>query len=418
MATSPAKNFPNVCRFTAQALACGTLVCLLLASGCNREPTGGGMGTPTPVVSASAVPQGELSYDEILANYQAPVADDQNGWPLLKPLLVASEPDAPVLFDRLALLDLSNPADLSFFDQEVYPTLKLALSRPFFAEPHPLLSGRDPLMTQYRSLRTVCDLLGQRADLLWESGKKTEALEMVALPLSLAKAMQARLETVSVNLFSSGYATTSLGHIAEWAANGSLTEPELGKARELVAANRPSYQHLRSSLEVDFAQLEHSLGDEKTRTEVLGLGMARPEEITRWAEEVRGLHGEAQKLYAAEIVAPEAFNDAVMKRSSQVHGLVLDYPPMVEMQKRSYASYLATEIALALEAHRLAKTKAPAPDALLLEIFAGDSQAQQMVNALLLVQYPAEQVPERFLIAGQPGAFKVTAPDGVAFYQR
>lgn len=419
MAVSRSQNLSNVRQQRlGQALLQGALLGLLLTAGCSQKPVVHPSPMGTPVAVATAVSSEGLTYEEILERYQAPLGDEQNGWSVLRPLLVAVEPDVPVVFDRLSLLDLSNPDDLAFFDKEAYPTLKEALTKPFFVEPYPLLSGRDPLMMHYRSLRTICDLLGQRADLLWAEGKKDEALEMSSLPLSLAKAMQARLETVSVNLFSLGYSNTSLGHLAEWAAEGSLKEPELAKAREILAKNRPDYGHLRSSLDVDFAQLEHSLGDETTRTEVLGLGLARAEDVKTWVQEVRGLKEEAQKLYGPAPDAAQSFNDAVMKSSAQVRGLVLDYPPMLEMQKRNYASYLATELALALESYRLAKKKTPALESLLSELFSGDEQAQQQVEAMLLVQYATDSVPENFLIAAKPDAFKVTAPDGVSFYQR
>lgn len=417
MARLKARTFPHLSKF---AVVSG-LALSLWSSGCTGKPAPGPSGSASPAaVATSATPANfdTLSFEQVSELYEAPVAEGDNGWPLVRPLLVAANSETPPVFDRLQALDLSQAADLAYFDKDVLPTLKSAMSKPSFLENHPLLSGRDPLMMQYRSLRTLCELVGQRADLFWSAGERDKALELVGLPLSLAKAMQSRPETVSVNLFSQGYATTSLSLLADWAADGSLVEPQLTQTRTLLAENRPSYRHLRDCMAVDFAQLENSINDEGTRTEVLGLGMAKPEELTRWVEQIRGLQDDAQAMYGFQPVDPAKFNDEVMKQSPQVHGLVLDYPPTVEAQKRSYASFLATELAVALEQIRVAKSPAPDVDKLLADTFGEDEEAVKAAHAFLQLDYKPGQPLKTFIIGGRPEAFQLTAPEAPPFYQR
>lgn len=417
MASSNARIFSRTLALS------GGLALSLWLGGCSGRTAPGPAASPTSgatAASSSASPASfeTLTFEQVSELYEAPVSEADNGWPLVRPLLVAANPDTPPAIDRLQELDLSKKADLAYFDKEVLPTLQSAMAKPAFLESHPLLSGRDPLMMQYRSLRTLCELVGQRADLYWSAGQRDKALEMVRLPLSLAKAMQSRPETVSVNLFSQGYANTSLALLADWAADGSLVEPQLAQARRLLAENRPRYRHLRDSMAVDFAQLENSINDEATRTEVLGLGMAKPEELTRWVEQIRGLQDDALAMYGFEPVNPAKFNDEVMKQSPQVHGLVLDYPPTVEAQKRGYVSYLATELALALEQIRVAKGPAPDPDKLLADTFGADEEAVKAAHAFLLLELKAGQPLQSFSIASRPNTFPLTAPEAPPFYQR
>jgi hypothetical protein len=360
-----------------------------------------------------------VSYTEIVESYQGPVTEADNGWPVIKPLLVPSEPDGLAPYDRIESLDLAeNPDDLTYFDKEVLPKLREGFSKSFFVDPHPLLSGKDPLSPYYRNLRHLCDLLAQRADMLWAAGKKSEALEMLRLPLSLAKAVQSRPETVSVSLFSSAYASTALRDIADWASTNSLKEPELSQAAEMLAEYRPSYDHLVSSITVDFAQLDSSIKDEPTRTEVLGLGLAKQEDIDVWASQLRGLRSDALKLFGFQPVDPQTFNATVMTMSPQVQGLVLDYPGLTTMQKHAYATYLATELALALERHRLSGSKEPLDAGKLLDqTFGQDKAARAAAEAFL--EYRPGQVAGSFALVGRGKVFQLAAPEGeVTFYQR
>ena len=421
MASSPTLISPSV-----QHRVGGLLIALLLA-GCGRTPTpsAGGSGTPsvsaTPVAAAvTGTPGGELSYAEINARYTAPVPQADNGWPIVKPLFVAAAEGQPAPWERYETLAISDkPADLAVFDKEVLPRVKESFSKPAFLESHQLLSGKDPLSLYYRHLRTLCDQVAERADLLWKTGKKGEALDLLKLPLSLAKALQNRPETVSLNLFSSAYANSSLRDVADWVSTNQMKDPELTQASRMLAEFRPSYAHLAACLSVDFAQLDNSIKDEPIRTEVLGLGMAEAKDLDLWSRQLSQLKSDASKLYSFEATDPQAFNQAVLKMEPQVHGLVLEYPELTTMQKHAYASYLATELALALEKMRLSKTKAPEQKALFKATFAGDSGAQEAALALLTVVYKPGEVPQSFAINGRGKVFALASPDGnVSFYQR
>lgn len=421
MATSPTIS-PSL-----QHRVGGLLIALLLA-GCGKTPTPSASGTGTPSMSAttpiaataSATPGGELSYAEINTRYTAPVPEADNGWPIVKPMFVPAAEGQPAPWERYETLAISDkPADLAIFDKEVLPRVKEGFSKPAFVESHQLLSGKDPLSLYYRQLRTLCDRVGERAELLWKAGKKGEALDLLKLPLSLAKALQSRPETVSLNLFSSAYASSSLRDIADWVSTNQMKEPELSQAARMLAEFRPSYAHLTACLSVDFAQLDNSIKDQPTRTEVLGLGMAEAKDLDLWSKQLSQLKSDASKLYSFEATDPQAFNQAVLKMEPQVHGLVLEYPELTTMQKHAYATYLATELALTLEKMRLSKTKAPEQQALLEATFAGDTDAQAAAAALLTVVYKTGEVPQSFAINGRGKVFALASPDGnVSFYQR
>jgi hypothetical protein len=241
MASLPITSWPY-----RAALAGGILA--LLAAGCHRTPGPGPTASTTPTAVASGSPQAGADYAAITARYQADVVESDNGWPVIKPLLAPTAEDAQPLSERLDS-GLESPEEVSYFDQQVLPVLQVAFRKPFFFEACPLLSGRDPLNFYYRDLRRVCDLVNERADQLWKEGKKTQALELLELPLGLASAMQARPETVSVNLFSGPfYANSALRTLAEWASDNSLQGAELSQAAQLLARHRPSYQHIADSI--------------------------------------------------------------------------------------------------------------------------------------------------------------------------
>ena len=195
-----ASPHPISSRFARRALACGLFSFCL--AGCTQPPstpvtpTAAVSGTPAPAATpASASPTGQISYAEINARYTAAVPEADNGWPIVRPLLTAN-PDGQSPWERYEALAISEkPADLAVFDKEVLPMLREGFSKPVFFEPHQLLSGKDPLSLQYRRLRALCDQTAERAELLWKAGKKGEALALLELPLSLAKALQSRPET-------------------------------------------------------------------------------------------------------------------------------------------------------------------------------------------------------------------------------
>jgi hypothetical protein len=410
MAISPSKALR--CR---ASVAAGLLA--LALCGCGQKPGPTPSPSTTPPASTTATPGAEVSYAEITERYQAPVADDQNGWPAIKALLAPTSEGQIPLSERLPN-GLDNAADLAYFDKHVLPVVRESFSKPFFLEPHPLLSGRDPLNFFYRDLRGICDLVAERADLLWKAGKGKEALDLLKLPLGLARAMQSRPETVSVNLFSGpSYANAALRRVADWASDNSLKGAELDLARKMLADFRPSYKHITDSISVDFAQFENSIADEPTRTEILGLGMAKPEDIELWKSQLRTLAVDARSLYSLTPEDPQSFNQAVAKMAPPVQGLVGEYPQHSTQQKLAYCTYLATEMALALENHRLGKDKSALdPKQLLDAAFAGDQQAREAAEALLI--YTPGKSSENFALTGRGDVFKLAVPEPPVFYQR
>ncbi len=397
---------------------------LLWVAGCQNPPTPGPAASVSPVATpaASLSPSAGaavLSDEEIVAQYQAPVDPPSNGWVELKPFLEGgSEDPAAVSMETVGELDLASPADAKTFDEKIVPLLESAFSKPSFTSSSQLLSGQDPINFFYRDIRTLCDLLTKRADQLWDSKQKDKAIVLVELPLRLAQALQSRPETVSVNDFSSKYASASLATIADWASTNTLTEPELERLTKILATYRPDYDHLVLSISVDFTQLANSLSNQDVRTGTLGLGLSKPEEIEEWRKQLSDLRPEAQKLYGLHPIDPKKFNDAILKLAPPIQGIVIDYPNVAAMQKRSFASYLATELALVLEKHRLAKGKQPLTQEQVFEQAFGDNtKAQQVAKAMLEVRLGP--TPSQFTIAGRPGMFALVTPDpNVIFYER
>lgn len=406
-------------QFGALALA----LHLILSSGC-QPPTGPSPTTlsasPTPAASGGSptVLATPLSYEEIIERYQASAETAENGWPELKAFLDGSDDGASSGMEKAAELELDKPADAAVFDEKILPVLRSAFTKKVFTGAPKLLSGQDPINPHYRDLRALCDLLTKRADQLWTSGKKEQALEFVELPLSLAHALQSRPETVSVNDFSSKYAAVSLATVADWASTNTLVQPQLDTLRSVLAKYRPDYDHMALSISVDFASLENSLDNQEVRTGILGLGLSKSEEIKQWKEQLRSLRGEAQKLYALAPIDAKAFNDAILKLAPPIQGIVVDYPNIAAMQKRSHASYLATELALTLEKHRLSKSQESlTAEQVFEQTFASDTSAQKVAQALLEVR--PGPTPSQFTIAGRSGMFTLVSPDpNVIFYQR
>ncbi len=417
MATSRRPLSRQISQFGALALA----LQLFLNSGCqpatDPSPTFSASTTPAATGSPAAVAT-PLSYEEILQRYQASVKPSENGWSELSAFLKGTAEEAPTEMENAAELDLDIPADATAFDDKVLPLLRSAFTKTAFTGAPKLLSGQDPINPHYRDLRALCDLLTKRADQLWASDKKEQALELVELPLSLAHSLQSRPETVSVNDFSSKYAAVALATIADWASTNTLVQPQLDTLSSILAKYRPDYDHMALSISVDFASLENSIDNQEIRTGILGLGLSKPEEIKQWKEQLRSLRGEAQKLYDLTPIDAKAFNDAVLKLAPPIQGIVVDYPNIAAMQKRSHASYLATELALTLEKHRLAKGKESLTSEQTFErTFASDAVARQVAQALLEVR--PGPTPSQFTIAGRSGMFTLVSPDpNVIFYQR
>ncbi len=371
--------------------------------------------SPTPAATTAATPSASpvdtasLSISEITEQYESPVDEAQNGLPSLLPLLTDEAQT-----DRLSELSLEKKEDLAYFDGEIAPLLQSAFRQPYFLPAHKLLSGQQEL--NYRSLRRLVELATERAQLHWEAGQKDQALELVGLPLTLAKAMQSRPETVSVNLFSSSYANFSLDRIGGWLGDGQLNADEMVQLSKLLAENRPQYEHLEKSISVDFSQISNSLDDPETRNS-LGMSFAKPEDIDVWKKELLSLYGPAKALYTTEQIDPRIFNDAVLKVSPQIQGLVIDYPTVVTMQKHAFSAYLATELALTMERHRLSKDGAVLDQSSLLkETFPEDERAAQVADALL--EMKKGTLPGDFQIVGRASLFELMSPGAPAvFYE-
>lgn len=396
---------------------------LFVTSGC-KSPTPP-VSTATPIASATPLTSSTptagpspVSYEEIARLYEEPTDESQNGWPELLKFLGGAEDGDSSGMEVASALDLTQPKDAATFDSKILPLLKSAFQKPSFTGAPKLLSGQDPINPYYRDLRALCDLLTQRAHQLLSSGKKEQAIELVGLPLALAHALQSRPETVSVNDFSSKYAAASLATIADWASTNELSASQIDQLLNLLAKYRPDYQHMVLSISVDFVQLENSLDDQGVRTETLGLGLSRPEEIQGWKDQLRALRVDAEKLYGVSPIDAKAFNDVIAKLAGPIQGIVIDYPNVAAMQKRSFASYLATELALTLEKHRLAKPKASlTPEQAFQQAFGSDTKTAQIAEAMLEVR--TGKSPAQFTVAGRAGMFALVSPDpNVIFYQR
>lgn len=259
----------------------------LLLGGCTQLPTiepttapptpistsPGPLATSTP---AETLAQNAKRFGELTATYEAAVPPQDNGWPTVAPLLQGEGAGpGPSLVERIEGLDLSRKRDLAFFDERVVPVLRQGFARPHFFVPHRLLLGQDPLNPHYRSLRRLCELLGERAELAMKAGKFDEALGYLELPLALAQGMEHRPETVSIALFSLSYAEMALRPLCTWLRMDALSPAQLTRATALLRRYRPDRTHVRQTVLVDFAQLDNSLADEETRSKILGLGPTR-----------------------------------------------------------------------------------------------------------------------------------------------
>ena len=402
-------------RLTRRMVTIAAVSSLFLGvAGCRQSTPPGPSPSPAATTavstpSASPVEVASLSIAEITEQYESPVDETQNGLPTLLPLLTDEAQT-----ERLSELSLEKKDDLKYFDTKVSPLLATAFRQPYFLPAHKLLSGQQEL--NYRSLRRLVELITERAQLHWEAGQKDKALELVGLPLTLAKAMQSRAETVSVNLFSSSYANFSLDRIDGWLAEGQLNAKEMAQLSKLLAENRPNYDHLEKTISVDFSQISNSLNDPDTRSS-LGMSFAKPEEIAGWQKELLSLYGPAKALYATEAIDPKAFNEAVLKVSPQLQGLVIDYPTVVTMQKHAFSAYLATELALTTESHRLSKDGVVMEQSSLVkEAFADDERAGTIADAFL--EMKKGSVPGTFQIVGRGSLFELMSPGAPAvFYE-
>ena len=309
------------------------------------EATPEASSTPAEVVD-------EAVFVAVTERYEAEPEGGQNGFEILEPLLNSQLPEG--LGDDLEMVSLDEPDQIKAFDTKLVPTLKEGMSRKGFVPKARLMAGEGDI--NYRGLRHLVGLLGLRAEQRLEKGDLKGATELVELPISLAAAMQSRPETVSVNLFSAGYASTSIAWIQGALEGGALDADSIARLQKLLSANSPSYPHLQETITVDFAQLVNSLNTEEGRG-MMGIGQVEDTTLESWRKQLFEIYARATKLYETSSGSAEAFNQTVMGAAVPIQGLVLDYPEVVTMQKRYFAEYKATELGLALVGPEAARWK-------------------------------------------------------------
>jgi len=337
----------------------------------------------------------------VTESYEAEVPAAQNGYPVLEPVLSGKLPEG--LGDDLEMLALDAPEQIAAFDSELLPILKDGMSKPVFrAKTHLQAGGAD---INYRGLRALVGLLIQRADQRLEKKELEQALELVEQPLKLAGAMQSRPETVSVNLFSAGYASSSIAWIQGALEAGELKPEAVDRLQKLLSQHSPGYSHLSQTITVDFAQLTNSLASEEGRG-MMGIGQVEPSTLESWKQQLLDIHEQAAKLYGTAPMDAEAFNQTVLKASGPIQGLVIDYPAMATMQKRYFAEYKATELGLALVGPEGGKWKKTPADKLVAEFFAKDPASAAALDELIKVEIDQETIR----IVGRLEQFELLAP--------
>jgi len=347
------------------------------------RPTPAATGTPVAMetVQPTSTPSPELSrtpdFEEVTQRYEVPIPEGSDGYPLLKQLL-SEEGEPP---------DLNDSDGVQRFDAEYLPVLKEAFQKPHFAADDSLVVGEYGEVN-YLGVRTLVNLLLQRADLLWREGERQQALELVALPLELSDSMQSRPETVSVNLFSSSYADAAVGQIQAWIEESELTPGEYQSLKQTLSEHAPEYEHVEETVTVDFAQLLNSLETEEGRNR-LGIGTVEESTLDTWRDQLGEIFVESQALYGEAPVDPEIFNRSVREASGPIQGLVIDYPEVATMQKHAYAKYKATELGLALLSEG-EDWKEKSDDKLLQSVFAAQPEEVNTLSQMLDVELSDE----------------------------
>lgn len=401
---------------------------LSVAAGCSGLP-GPGSRAPEPKpslgLSPSASPPERVErevFSELSKRYEEAVAAKDNGWLILKPVLLKLENGEALEGKDVLALQLDKPEDRKFFDKSLLPLLRTSFSKPFFYAPHQLLQGKDPLIPHYRLLRGLCQLTAQRAQLAFEARSTGLALELVELPLRLAKATQARPQTVSTALFSQSYAQTSLDTLGRWIRTDSLSLADLKAIEAVLVANSPSYRHLKETVLVDFAMLENSLKDDGTREQILGLGMLSDQEKNGYLRQIADLLELTQALMEPDNSKDEAFTRAVLSLSPELQGLILEYPGMLTSLKLGAVSFYASQLGFRMKGLQKAKPSSKAPlnelyQAALQDLFRARPVDLKAIKAMLELRHHADKGGDFFEIAAKPGYFKLISPqsDPVVF---
>jgi hypothetical protein len=376
-----------------------------LSSCAQKAVTPSKTATPAPVTTtaqpaASASPVSSEVFVAVTDRYEMEMEEGQNGYPLLQPILNSELPEG--LGDDLELVALDTPEQIKSFDLMLLPTLRDGFRKKRFAPPGLLQAGTADI--NYRGLRHLVSLVVQRAE-QQQGADMQSALGLIELPLALAGAMQSRPETVSVNLFSAGYASSVLSWIQTALESGALDQTAIGRLQKLLSKYTPSYSHVEETITVDFAQLTNSLATEEGR-EMMGIGQVQDSTLQTWRQQLSDIYQQATKLYLTQKLDADAFNETVMKASGPIQGLVIDYPAMATMQKRYFAEYKATELGLAMVGPDAAKWKSLDSDKLLESFFQNEPETVDALKALLKV----ERDGESFKIVGQMEQFELLAP--------
>jgi hypothetical protein len=376
------------------------------------QPTDPGVpsATPSPLASAEATPKADSTPAEVVdeaifmavtERYEADPEGGQNGYEILEPLLNSQLPEG--MGDDLEMVSLDEPEQIVVFDAKLLPKLKEGMSRKGFVPKARLLAGEGDI--NYRGLRHLVGLVGLRAEQRLEQGDVKGATELVELPISLAAAMQSRPETVSVNLFSAGYASTSVAWIQGALESGALDGASIDRLQKLLAANSPSYPHLRETITVDFAQLLNSLNTEEGRG-MMGIGQVEDSTLEQWRKQLLDIYARATKLYETSPGGAEAFNQTVMQAAVPIQGLVLDYPAVVAMQKRYFAEYKATELGLALVGAQKDKWKDVPSEELVEKFFKDEPETVSALNELVKIERDGQALK----VVGRMEQFELLAP--------
>lgn len=376
----------------------------ILQFGCQAPPV---EPTPTPLAAATAQPSPshslspspahtsvELDVLAIRRAYESPVEDEDNGFLGVSKLL--QEQDS--IFD----LALETEEQRKSFDQTILPRLMESFGKPYFLPPRTLAGEEEPV--DYRGLRHLVGLVIQRADQMWKEGERSRALLIGLQPLHLAHAMRSRPETASVNLFSGLYAESSLRLATGWLAS-PLSVQELAVLESHLQQTTPTYTHLEETVRVDFAKLLSAMETEEGR-EQLGIGTIETSTKERWVEQLKAIFGKATELYTPAGTEPESFNEQVLQAATQIQGLVIDYPEVSTMQKRSFALHKATQLGVALLGPAGPELRKLSSDEIVARHFQDSPEMVEILKELIKVEVGEDSI----VVKGQKEPFELLAP--------
>lgn len=358
--------------------------------------------TPTPAETPLASTQNLIALQEVTAKFEVAVDDNKDGYLVAAKLLKGELPKGieGSVFD----ISLDNEAEQALFDSKLLPILQESFTKPLFVPNRKLVAGDQEV--DFRGLRHLVRLVGQRADQHWAAGDKDKALKLAALPLSLAASMQAHPETVSVNLFSSAYAETTLDLIPLWLESEELKPETAAKLHGVLKSFSPNFGHIQETVAADFALLLNSLDDEEGRGR-LGIGLVEDSTLALWKGQLASLFEQATALALPDKSDVEAFNKAFRAAADPIQGTVPPYPEMVTSQKRSFAKYKATELGLALLGPQGSELRKLETEQLLQKVFPEEPTTREMLKASVDVNATESSVT----IVGKQHVFSLISPE-------